>query len=317
MAETSGFFEATWDETLINPDTGDYGDWDLKYYAEQFARYFALFIGNGVFISPANQLLVSAGTGLKVSVAAGWGFINGHWYNNDTPMTLDVPANGTNNSRVDSVVLRLDMSNKVVSIFYNTGSIDVTRTSTIYDLILATVIVPAAATQIQGSNITDKRGDEEVCGFVKGLMDVIDTTDLFEQLEAEFEEWFDTVKDQVTGDLAIRLQLEFTQLNQNVEDYYANTQSQVEIATGLVEDYVNKDFVIDNQQFVFVNNVCTIQDSRITANTLVDVYFTSASYEAALNAIIVVDSYNGGITLTAQNTPTGTIEGMIRVRVRS
>ena len=67
--ETSGFFEAEWNE-----QTSSY---DLEYLAEQFANYFSLFIGNGVFGSPTNQLKVSAGDGLTVKVSKGWCFING------------------------------------------------------------------------------------------------------------------------------------------------------------------------------------------------------------------------------------------------
>ena len=56
MAETSGFFQAMWDDSLKNPTTEEYtGWWDRDYTANQFMKYFSLFVGNGVFVSPTNQ----------------------------------------------------------------------------------------------------------------------------------------------------------------------------------------------------------------------------------------------------------------------
>ena len=51
-----------------------------KYLPEGFADYFATFIGNGVFVNPADQLKVVAKSGLTVTVKAGKAFIDGYWY---------------------------------------------------------------------------------------------------------------------------------------------------------------------------------------------------------------------------------------------
>ena len=90
MAESSGFFEAKWDDTIDNGD-GTYGNWDRRYLADNFADYFKTFIGNGVFVSPTNQLKVSSGSGMNLVVAAGWAFIKGYWYHNDADKTIVVP----------------------------------------------------------------------------------------------------------------------------------------------------------------------------------------------------------------------------------
>ena len=44
-----------------------------------------------------------------------------------------------------------------------------TRTRGIYELQLATILIPAGTTQITTGNITDTRADISVCGFIKGL----------------------------------------------------------------------------------------------------------------------------------------------------
>ena len=329
MAQHCGFFESRWDETLINPETGTLGDWDLKYFYNQFSEYFSKFFGNGVYYNPDDCLKAIANGGMSVLVKAGWGFIKGFWYELDEDTTLTVPANSTAYDRTDSIMLRWSLSNRTINLVYLTDTVTPTRNDVIFDLKLAEVIVGAGVAEVLGSAITDTRTNQEVCGIVRGLeADAIDTETLFAQYDAIFNEWFDGVKDQVTGDLAIRLQMEFEQLNQDVADYYENTQQQIddyndaytqtlEEATGLVEDYVDKDYVIAEQEFVFTNRVCVINDAKVTANSLIDVYFTAATMVAAEDAKIYVDSGAGTITLTAEVQPTSTIRGMIRVRVRS
>lgn len=329
MAQHCGFFESRWDETLINPETGTLGDWDLKYFYNQFSEYFSKFFGNGVYYNPDDCLKAIANGGMSVLVKAGWGFIKGFWYELDEDTTLTVPANSTAYDRTDSIMLRWNLTNRTISLVYLTDTVTPTRNDVTYDLKLAEIIVGAGIAELLGSAITDTRTNQEVCGIVRGLeADAIDTETLFAQYDAIFNEWFDSVKDQVTGDLAIRLQLEFDELNQNVEEYYANTQQQIDdyneqytetlnSATALVENYVDKDYVIAEQDFVFTNRVCVIQDAKVTANSLIDVYFTAATMVAAEDAKIYVDSGAGTITLTAEVQPTSTIRGMIRVRVRS
>ena len=318
MAQHSGFFESRWDETIVNPETGQLGDWDIKYYYDQFSDYFGKFFGNGVYYNPDNCLKVLSTGGMSVQVKAGWAFVNGYWYELDADTTLNVPANSTAYTRTDSVALRWSLSNREITLVYLTDTDTPVRSDSIYDLIIATIQVESGVATVLGDKITDTRTDQTLCGIVRGLeADAIDTETLFAQYDAIFNEWFDGVKDQVTGDLAIRLQLEFDTLNQNVDDYYENTQELVNEANALVAGFVDKDYVIAEQEFVFTNKVCTIQDAKVTANSLIDVYFTKATMDNAENAIIQVESVSGAIVLTAENTPSGTIRGMIRVRVRS
>lgn len=328
MAETSGFFQGMWDESLKNPITEEYtGWWDRAYVAKQFMDYFSLFVGNGVFVSPTNQLQVVPGSGRTVIVSTGWAFINGGWYHNDSELLVEIPANNSSTNRVDSIRIRYSASDRKISTVVITGETGVVRGDTIYDLEIAQIITTPGFTTITSVNISDMRPYENVCGFVKGLVEVVSTKDLFNQFQAIFEDWFDTVKNQVTGDLAIKLQLEFEELNKNVEEYKRTTNATVESykqstdkavddAEKLVTDFVDKDYVIDKQVLTFVDNVCKINDGRVTPDTLVDVYFTSETIDVAAKSNIYVDSYSGYIKLTAEIAPTGRIEAIIRVRVR-
>lgn len=309
MAETSGFFQAMWDDSLKNPTTEEYtGWWDRDYTANQFMKYFSLFVGNGVFVSPTNQLKVIPGTGLSVIITEGWGFINGAWYHNDSNLEVPLVTNGTSNNRVDSIRLRYSESSRSISSAVFTGDTNLVRGETVYDLELAEVIVTPGSVTISASNITDTRTNENKCGFVKGLVEVISTEDLFSQFESIFNDWLNTVKGQVTDDLAIRLQLEFNELNQNVEDYKNTSQS-------LIENYVYNDYVIPIQELVFVEKICEVEDSKVTENSLIDVYFTADTIQEAEDCKIYVDSSDGLITLTAETQPSKTIKALMRVRV--
>ena len=84
---------------------------------------------------------------------------------------------------------------------------------------LCEVSVPAGAINIRQAQITDTRAISEVCGFVTGVIDQIDASDLFLQFQAqfsdfmsmnyeEFETWFDYMKDQLSTDAAAHLQNE-------------------------------------------------------------------------------------------------------------
>jgi len=315
MSQQSGFFESRWDESIVNPQTGTLGDWDLKYFYNQFADYFAKFFGNGVYYNPDNNLKVLATGAMSVAIKAGWAFINGFWYHLDEDMSLAVPANSTAYTRTDSVVLRWSLSERTISLVYLTDTTEPTRTDSVYDLILAQVTVDPSVVSILGDKIVDKRVDQSVCGIVRGLQaDSIDTETLFAQYDAIFNEWFDTVKNQVTGDLAIRLQMEFSELNETVEEYQESVEATANNALNTITEFVADYFTLPLQTLTFVNRRCEIADSRVTADSLVDVYFTAETMDNAEAANIYVDSVAGKVILTCTFNPIGTIQARIGVR---
>ena len=77
-----------------------------------------------------------------------------------------------------------------------------------------------------------------------------------------------------------------------------------------------KDFILCNKQtLTFVANICTINDARITADSLADVYFTAGCIAAAEKASIVVETSAGAVTLTAARAPEATLTASIKIRV--
>lgn len=78
----------------------------------------------------------------------------------------------------------------------------------------------------------------------------------------------------------------------------------------------NSVFLLKNQSVLnFSGNVCTISDSRITADSLADVYFTSDTALAAEKAVIDVETYSGRVDLIAGRTTDGIIKASIVIRV--
>lgn len=78
---------------------------------------------------------------------------------------------------------------------------------------------------------------------------------------------------------------------------------------------LNAVFVLANQELLtFTGNVCTISDSRITSDSLADVYFTSDTALTAEKAVIDVETFAGRIELTAGRTPDGIIKASIVIR---
>lgn len=338
MAESSGFFQAEWNETLMNPMTNEEtGWWDRNYIAKQFCKYFSLFVGNGVFISPTNQLKVVAGQNNTVVVKSGWAFINGAFYYNDSDLILAFPVNNTVTPRTDTIRVRYSEETRDIKSYVITDDTELVRGENVYDLIIAEIYVAAGAVTVIDANITDTRPDETKCGFVKGLLSVVETNDLFLQFQSMFDEWFDTVKDQVTGDLAIQLQLEFEQINnefiqykaeyeQAFEDYKAEYEGLRDDITAIANSAVNtintfvaKYFTIPEEGttlLTFVNKQCIINDERITAGTLIDVYFDDDTIQEAEDCQIYVNSYDGQIVISGTKQPAFPLVATIGVRIR-
>jgi hypothetical protein len=217
MAESSGFFKS------IN---------DRKYTVDWLAKYIASFIGNGVY---NGELAVTAdGSAMSVTLPSGRAWINGYHYRNDGDMTLTIDnADGVLN-RVDIVVLRWDVNARSITAQVIKGTPAstaaapaITRTVEQYDLKLAEISIPAGTTAISQALITDCRLDNSVCGIVTGVLDQVDTTTFYSQIQADlaafksgseadfstwseqqkasFDSWFSGIKDILGEDEAANL----------------------------------------------------------------------------------------------------------------
>ncbi|MBN3411183.1 hypothetical protein [Clostridium botulinum] len=185
--EKSSFFNAVLDQQ---------GNPDRSYLAEDFARYFSTFIGNGVFPNPANQLQVIAiDNNMQIRIKQGLAWINGYKYENtdDYIFKLD-PADGVLN-RIDRIALRLDFLERKIKAVVKKGQYAsspigaiLQRDSDAYEIAIGDVYVRAGVISIMQSNITDTRLNSNVCGIVHGTISQVDTTEIFRQYQAWFLE---------------------------------------------------------------------------------------------------------------------------------
>jgi len=164
--EKSGFFNSS--------------DGDRVYGATDFAAYFGSLVSNGVFYATSTNLQVSPGIGLAVSVAAGNAWINGYRYENTDDLNIPLATANGSNPRIDRIVIRLSQITRSIQLAVVTGTPtatpvapELTRTSDIYELGIADVLVPAAATSISVNNITDTRLNTSLCGLVNSLVSAV------------------------------------------------------------------------------------------------------------------------------------------------
>lgn len=169
---------------------------DRTYRAEDWAEYFASFIGNGVFSVPSTGLQVVVDNGMNLLLKAGKAWINGYFYNNTSDLTITIGTADGQLNRIDRIVVRWDLTNRIISAEVKSSAYSASptapalqRDADIYELALADVYVGAGVTTITQSNITDQRLNTSLCGVVAAVVDQIDTEAFNAQLQAWFAEY--------------------------------------------------------------------------------------------------------------------------------
>lgn len=177
---------------------------DRAYLNKFFIDYFATFIGDGIFPVPSNNLQVMANSGLGITVKKGTAFINGRVHLADTDINLTLDAGDNLLSRIDKVVLRVDTIVRTITKEIKKGTPatnpvapTLQRDDDIWELGLAQILVGQAVTNITQANITDLRLNKSECGIVKGTIEEIDTTTLFN----EYQAWINEKKTEYNADL--------------------------------------------------------------------------------------------------------------------
>lgn len=171
------------------------GVYDRVYNAEDFTSYLGSLVKNGVLADPSTSLQVMADTGMTLKVKPGECWIQGHKMVLDADYIINLPAASSTLPRRDAIVLRLDMTNRLMTISVKKGtasSLPVvpvpTRESDVWELFVAFVDVNANTSNITQANITDLRSDNDYCGWVTGLIDQVDTSTLFNQYETAYNQ---------------------------------------------------------------------------------------------------------------------------------
>lgn len=168
---------------------------DRKYKAEDFAQYFATFIGNGIFVNPSDCLQIKAnGDSMSVIVRPGKAWVNGYYLINDGDYNLALSAGDTTLNRIDRIVIRLDFIQRKMSVEVKKGALSASpvaptlkRDADAYELALADVYIAKGALTINQGAITDTRLNNNLCGLMHNPIYQVDTTSIFNQ----YQGWFD------------------------------------------------------------------------------------------------------------------------------
>lgn len=234
---------------------------DRTYDADQMSEYFDGLISNGVYESVGGALQVKAvtGGGMNVQVMPGRGIINCKWINNNSALILEVTAAHAVLNRWTAVVMKLDVVNRLMTITTKDGTPATTpikpsmdNTASVVELCLAYIYVGAGVTSISQANITDMRGTS-LCGYVTGLIDQVDTSELFLQwqtafdnyyaeMTAAFDDWFATLTSQLN-------------VNTYIQEYNKNVTIGSGVTNVVALDMTGYSYSSDDVIFVYVNGL--------------------------------------------------------------
>lgn len=253
------------DSEIIGTDSEGMPIFDRAETSDLFRLLFSKLVSNGVLASPSDCFQVVAAEGLNVTVRPGFGMINGAFAYDEAENTLALEKAPAQYSRIDRIVLRCNYADRLCELVVKTGTVANNPVAPkivqpaagdYYELGLATVTVGANVTAVTQANITDTRMDSAVCGFITQLIDHLDTSVFFAQLdqfytefvskteadyrlsreeylamcqdivdtlntfektaESDFDTWFDTIKGKLAGDIAGALQIQIDNLTQTV-----------------------------------------------------------------------------------------------------
>lgn len=176
-------------------------------------RFYKAYWDDGVFYKPSTSFAVTAtGTGMNVQVQPGMAQVQGAFCLEDTVQTLPIAAADAGLNRIDSVVLRLDLSldKRDISLAVVSGVAAVspvapalTRNNTTWELGIANVLVSAGAGVITQRDVEDTRLDDTRCGAVVQTVGELDTSGFFAQLTAMIERLREEIGEVETGTAAM------------------------------------------------------------------------------------------------------------------
>lgn len=196
---------------------------DRKYDAQSFEKWLKKFFTSGVF---EGDLQVLASRGMTVQVQTGYSNVNGKvgLFENATNVTLS--AANSRYPRIDTIIIERNDADRVIHIDKVTGAYTGENpqptapiwdeTQGIYQLVLAQIYVGTGVSSISQEDITDKRTDTDVCGYIAGTVNEMD----FSQFTAQFNQFFTEFKEGTLADVSEWQQNRET----NYETWYKDQQ---------------------------------------------------------------------------------------------
>ncbi len=257
---------------------------DRKYNADQMSEYFQGLITDGVYEGVGEGLVVKEKTGMTVDVGSGRAMIDCKWLKNTADYTVQITAANVLNPRYTAVVVHLDRTNRLMEITTIDGTPAAEPTEPTIDktqyLCLAMILVPAGATSIAQVNIQDRRTDTTVCGWVAGLIEQLDTTNLWLQWQAGFDHWFRTLTSAL-----------------NINTYIRKYEKKVTLSTGsatsIALDWTGYEYESADIIMVFINGLLGTSGTDYTQDGTTHAITPTATAVGTVVQILLLKSVIG------------------------
>lgn len=245
--EDSGFFHAKQTEQ----------GYDREYNAGQFAKYFSMFIGDGVHWNPANQLeavyVEHAESPFTVMIRKGKAYIQGYWYELKEDLKLELNPNKTPFDTRTLISCTLDKINREVTITVkeNQKGLSVRDNESYKDLLLTEIVLHPQGASIKAGDIHDIRANEEYCGFIRAFNEQLDTKELFLEYERAFKAFLQA-SEQKWETSQTRNESQWTESQKQHEKSWEDTQNQKSTS---FQEFINKSMKEFNEWFASVKEV--------------------------------------------------------------
>ena len=248
------------------------GVYDRTYTAENVTSYLNQLVGNGVFPVPSTQLQVRADSGMGIIVGAGEGWINGHKLINTADMQLTLDSADALVNRIDRVIFYADFVNREmgITVLKGTGATTptapaLTRNASRYEMSLATITVNKQITAITQAMITDTRANSDVCGWVAGLIQQVDTSTLFVQWQTAYADYYAAVKQQL--DDFMEALTEELRVNTYIQQFSKTVNLTSSSSKTIALDMTDYTYSADDIIFVLINGLAGIEGTDYTVTT--------------------------------------------------
>lgn len=192
----SGYF----DSEITGYDEEGMPIFDRARSSDFLAMFISQIISDGVLALPGDCFQVIAHEGLKLKVRPGFGIVRGRFAWDKEEFEIELSEGHASYRRIDRVILRANYLQRLCEIIVREGvpgarpdppELIRPAAGDYYELCLATVSVNTKQTVITQADITDTRYDSRVCGAVTQVIDHLDTSVFFAQLNEFYKEFVD------------------------------------------------------------------------------------------------------------------------------
>ena len=270
---------------------------DRLYDAEQLSSIFDGIILDGVYENVGSAFEISSNPDANDSifVRTGRAWFDHTWTLNDSNMVMTLEPPNEMLPRIDAVVIDVDRRESVrantIKLVTGTLSSNPQPPTLIKEALhnqypLAYITRPAGSSGVvSNSNIQNKVGTED-CPLVTGVLEMVNNDNFWQQLDSEFNEWWDGIKATLDENVATNLQNQIDALDDRIDEVVEN---------GTVGD----DGVIGDYQICLTKSQVNSMIKGTTGNTLTansqSYYNFTNEYNTGSSFKVKTDSLGKGV----------------------